>query len=148
VWGVGEDGRCVLGWVVMVLNPIILSGITHDEYYNDMHQVLISPSDDHGRFSVADDGTLIIEPVQREDAGVYRCKAISVSGSAYAQSRLEVKGQWDLYSRLPATCRIFLSLVLYDMLLCSFRLRYCENWVWMGIMKRYDNATCILCKDR
>ena len=51
------------------------------------------PNQDHGRFSVSEDGTLSIEPVQKEDAGEYICKGLSVSGSAYAKARLEVKGK-------------------------------------------------------
>jgi len=50
------------------------------------------PSQDHGRFSVSDDGTLVIDSAQREDAGDYICKALSISGSAYAKATLEVKG--------------------------------------------------------
>lgn len=49
------------------------------------------PNQDHGRFSVSEDGTLVIEFVQREDAGQYTCKALSVSGSAIAAAMLEVK---------------------------------------------------------
>ena len=51
------------------------------------------PNYDSGRFSVLEDGTLVIEAVQKEDAGEYVCKGLSVAGSAYAKARLEVKGQ-------------------------------------------------------
>ena len=47
---------------------------------------------DHGRFSVIDDGTLVIESVVKEDAGEYVCKGLSIAGSAYAKARLEVRG--------------------------------------------------------
>lgn len=50
------------------------------------------PNYDSGRFSVLEDGTLVIESVQREDAGEYTCKGLSVAGSAYAKARLDVKG--------------------------------------------------------
>ena len=42
--------------------------------------------------SVSEDGTLTIEPVQREDAGQYICKGLSIAGSAYAKARLDVRG--------------------------------------------------------
>ena len=51
------------------------------------------PNQDHGRISVSEDGTLIIESVQKEDAGEYICKGLSIAGSAYAKAKLEVKGQ-------------------------------------------------------
>ena len=50
------------------------------------------PNQDHGRISVSEDGTLIIESVQKEDAGEYICKGLSIAGSAYAKAKLEVKG--------------------------------------------------------
>lgn len=50
------------------------------------------PNADNGRFSVMDDGTLVIESVQKEDAGEYVCKGLSVAGSAYAKARLDVRG--------------------------------------------------------
>lgn len=55
-------------------------------------QTLMFPNQDHGRMSVSDDGTLTIEPVQKEDAGEYICKGLSIAGSAYAKARLDVKG--------------------------------------------------------
>lgn len=58
-------------------------------------QILMFPRQDHGRFSVTDEGTLIIEPVRKEDAGDYVCQALSVAGSAYAKAKIEVKGQSD-----------------------------------------------------
>ena len=42
---------------------------------------------------MSEDGTLVIEPVQLEDAGEYVCKGLSIAGSAYAKARLEVKGE-------------------------------------------------------
>jgi len=50
------------------------------------------PNYDHGRFSVIDDGTLVIESVVKDDAGEYVCKGLSIAGSAYAKARLEVRG--------------------------------------------------------
>ena len=49
------------------------------------------PRQEHGRFSVQDDGTLVIEPVRKTDAGEYVCQAYSVAGTALAKARLEVK---------------------------------------------------------
>ena len=50
------------------------------------------PNYEHGRFSVIDDGTLVIESVMKEDAGEYVCKGLSIAGSAYAKARLDVRG--------------------------------------------------------
>jgi Immunoglobulin I-set domain len=47
---------------------------------------------DQGRFSVLDDGMLVIERVNKEDAGDYVCEAQSAAGSAFAKARLDVKG--------------------------------------------------------
>jgi len=55
-------------------------------------QQLMFPNYDHGRFSVIDDGTLVIESVMKEDAGEYVCKGLSIAGSAYAKARLDVRG--------------------------------------------------------
>ena len=54
------------------------------------------PNYDNGRFSVMDDGTLVIESVQKDDAGEYICKGLSVAGSAYAKARLDVRGNLPL----------------------------------------------------
>jgi len=54
------------------------------------------PNQDHGRMSVTEDGTLVIEPVQKDDAGEYVCKGLSIAGSAYAKAKLEVKGEKNL----------------------------------------------------
>ena len=54
--------------------------------------VLMFPRQDVGRFSVTDDGTLVIENVRTKDEGEYMCQAISVAGSAFAKATLEVKG--------------------------------------------------------
>lgn len=61
-------------------------------------QNLIFPNQDNGRLSVSDDGTLTIESVEKEDAGEYVCKGLSIAGSAFAKARLEVK---DVDSRPP-----------------------------------------------
>ena len=50
------------------------------------------PRQDYGRFSVTDDGTLIIEPVRKEDQGEYVCQALNVAGTAFAKARVTVKG--------------------------------------------------------
>jgi Immunoglobulin I-set domain len=61
-------------------------------YLVDTVQKLMFPNYDNGRFSVMDDGTLVIESVQKEDAGEYVCKGLSIAGSAYAKARLTVRG--------------------------------------------------------
>jgi hypothetical protein len=48
---------------------------------------------DQGRFSVLEDGTLVIERVLREDAGDYVCEAQSAAGTAITKARLDVKGE-------------------------------------------------------
>ncbi len=56
-------------------------------------QILMFPRQDYGRFSVTDDGTLIIEPVRKDDQGEYVCQALNVAGTAFAKARVTVKGQ-------------------------------------------------------
>ena len=63
-------------------------------YWNkDTSQILMFPRQNHGRFSVTDDGTLIIKPVRKEDAGVYMCQALSAGGNAIATAKISVKGE-------------------------------------------------------
>ena len=50
------------------------------------------PGRNYGRMVVTDDGSLVIDPVLREDTGEYICKALSLAGSAYAKAKLEVRG--------------------------------------------------------
>jgi len=50
------------------------------------------PNQNNGRFIVLEDGTLVIDSVRRDDAGEYSCQALSMSGSAVANVRIEVKG--------------------------------------------------------
>jgi len=57
------------------------------------------PNYDHGRFSVIDDGTLVIESARKEDAGEYVCKGLSIAGSAYAKARLEVRGMSFIHKK-------------------------------------------------
>ena len=51
------------------------------------------PNQNNGRFNVLEDGTLVIDSVRREDAGEYSCQALSMSGSAVANVRIDVKGK-------------------------------------------------------
>ena len=64
-----------------------------------MWQTLMFPNQDHGRMSVSEEGTLVIEPVQKEDSGEYICKGLSIAGSAYAKARLDVKGLYMAFFR-------------------------------------------------
>ena len=47
---------------------------------------------DHGRFAVLDDGSLLIERLQNDDAGDYVCEIQSETGVSFAKARLDVKG--------------------------------------------------------
>jgi len=61
-------------------------------YWNkETSQNLMFPRQDHGRFSVSDGGTLVIEPVRKEDSGEYVCQALSVAGSAFAKAKVTVR---------------------------------------------------------
>jgi len=51
------------------------------------------PNQDHGRMTVTEDGSLVIDSVQKQDSGEYICKGLSAAGSAYAKAKLEVRGQ-------------------------------------------------------
>ncbi|CAN7940842.1 unnamed protein product, partial [Ixodes hexagonus] len=58
--------------------------------------VLMFPGKSHGRFSVTNEGTLIISSVRKEDKGYYTCSALSVVGSSMAKGHLEVTAVEDL----------------------------------------------------
>ena len=51
------------------------------------------PDQEYGRFSVKEDGTLVIDRVEADDADEYICQAQSVAGTAYAKAKLDVKGR-------------------------------------------------------
>ncbi|KAG8230741.1 hypothetical protein J437_LFUL011076 [Ladona fulva] len=55
-------------------------------------QVLMFPGNAYGRLRVEREGTLIIQNVDRDDAGFYVCSALSVAGSVMAKAFLEVGG--------------------------------------------------------
>ncbi|XP_046384505.1 roundabout homolog 2-like isoform X2 [Ischnura elegans] len=55
-------------------------------------QVLMFPGNAYGRLRVEREGTLIIQNVERDDAGFYVCSALSVAGSVMAKAFLEVGG--------------------------------------------------------
>ena len=54
------------------------------------------PDNKYGRFSVTSDGSLIISPVKKEDAGFYVCSALSVVGSSTAKAYLNVSSSSDI----------------------------------------------------
>jgi len=56
------------------------------------------PNQDHGRMTVTEEGSLIIDSAQKYDSGEYICKGLSSAGSAYAKATLEVRG---VYSTQP-----------------------------------------------
>jgi Immunoglobulin I-set domain len=61
-------------------------------------QAFMFPNQNYGRFTVLDDGTLVISTVQMEDAGDYVCQGLNVAGSALAKVKLDVRGQLFDYS--------------------------------------------------
>jgi len=50
------------------------------------------PNQDHGRITVTEEGSLVIESVEQQDGGEYICKGLSAAGSAYAKAKLQVRG--------------------------------------------------------
>lgn len=68
--------------------------------------MLMFPSEDRGRFSVSDDGTLFVDSVRREDSGLYVCKALSASGIAVARATLDVRGHVITCRRLTGVFRL------------------------------------------
>jgi len=64
-------------------------------------QVLMFPNQDHGRMMVSEEGSLIIESVQKQDSGEYICKGLSAAGSAYAKAKLDVRGTYCMGSVDP-----------------------------------------------
>jgi len=50
------------------------------------------PNQDNGRFHVKEDGTLVIDRVQRSDAGQYSCHALSRAGSLQTSITIDVRG--------------------------------------------------------
>jgi len=61
------------------------------------------PNQNYGRFTVLDDGTMVIRSVQMEDSGDYVCQGLNVAGSAVAKVKLEVKGQ-SVYTSIVLYC--------------------------------------------
>lgn len=55
-----------------------------------------------------DDGSLVIDRVVSDDAGEYVCEAQSPAGSAFAKTKLDVRGKkkWNLDSRYFITSLI------------------------------------------
>jgi len=78
--------------MLLVVVVVVVVFIVLTVKYRCVLQQLMFPNYDHGRFSVIDDGTLVIESVMKEDAGEYVCKGLSIAGSAYAKARLDVRG--------------------------------------------------------
>ncbi|XP_029839191.2 roundabout homolog 1 [Ixodes scapularis] len=60
------------------------------------NQMLMFPGKSHGRFSVTNEGTLVISSVRKEDKGYYTCSALSVVGSSMAKGHLDVTAMDDL----------------------------------------------------
>jgi len=81
---------------------------------------------DHGRFSVIDDGTLVIESVVKEDSGTYVCKGLSIAGSAYAKARLEVRGTTARHVFYPHDT--MLARILASVCVCV-----CHKSVWCSV---------------
>jgi len=110
---------CVLSFDVCISDTCLVDAV----------QKLMFPNYDNGRFSVMDDGTLVIESVQKDDAGEYICKGLSVAGSAFAKARLDVRG--NLHFKYCGTLDFFLvlgfSFVLFlcrtDLATLSFNLK-------------------------
>ena len=53
-------------------------------------QLLMFPGQTYGRIHVHENGTLVISPVTREDAGYFVCSALSEVGSTTARALLQV----------------------------------------------------------
>ncbi|KAG0443766.1 hypothetical protein HPB47_014554 [Ixodes persulcatus] len=60
------------------------------------NQMLMFPGKSHGRFSVTNEGSLVISSVRKEDRGYYTCSALSVVGSSMAKGYLDVTAMADL----------------------------------------------------
>ncbi|RWS31646.1 roundabout 1-like protein [Leptotrombidium deliense] len=56
------------------------------------NQILMFPGKSYGRFSVTEQGTLVIIGVEKEDQGYYFCSAISIIGSSIGKAYLTVIG--------------------------------------------------------
>ena len=73
-------------------------------------QLRLFPDIDNGRQVVLEDGTLVIERAQREDAGDYLCEAQSVAGTAYVKAKLEVKGKIQLLHIIGLVAKLLFKL--------------------------------------
>ncbi|XP_022256084.1 roundabout homolog 1-like [Limulus polyphemus] len=60
------------------------------------NQVLMFPDNNYGRFSVTQEGTLVISGVTKDDQGYYVCSALSMLESAMTKTYLEVAAVADL----------------------------------------------------
>ena len=63
------------------------------------------PNVDNGRFRVHEDGTLVIDSIQRSDAGEYSCHALSQAGSVETSMRIDVRGTLPPHSSTSAFVR-------------------------------------------
>ncbi|ESO02131.1 hypothetical protein HELRODRAFT_65728, partial [Helobdella robusta] len=66
---------------------------------NDSHPILF-PGTAHENVRVGNDGTLVIDPVRKEDAGHYSCRVTNEIGQSFMTAELVVKG-WNFYNNPP-----------------------------------------------
>ena len=67
------------------------------------------PNQDHGRMTVSEEGSLIIDSVNKQDSGEYICKGLSAAGSAYAKAKLTVKGSYIVLVIVRSSFNVRLS---------------------------------------
>jgi len=66
--------------------------------------------------TLKDDGTLIIERVKKDDAGIYECRASNAGGEAKTSAVINVVGEWVWFLVMTNTSPAFISLFIIHIL--------------------------------
>lgn len=87
----------------------------------------------YGRMSVKEDGTLLINSVQKEDAGEYTCQALSMAGSIYANAKLQVNGAWNQWNFIVIVIGITIIMIVIVIVIMIVIVISIANETWLQL---------------